>query len=85
MDAKFTEAAERVKSLKKRPSDGELLELYGLFKQATTGDVSGAKPGLFDIKGRKKFESWAKLKGTPQDNAAASYVSLVEQLAQKQG
>ena len=85
MDAKFTEAAERVKSLKKRPSDSELLELYGLFKQATSGDVSGDKPGLFDLKGRKKFEAWGKLKGTAQATAATTYVALVERLAQKQG
>ncbi len=81
MEIKFTEAAERVKSLTTRPSDGELLELYGLFKQATTGDVTGSKPGLFDIKGRKKFEAWAKLKGTSQKMASDSYVALVERLA----
>lgn len=35
---RFDEAAERVKTLTKRPTDMELLELYGLFKQATIGD-----------------------------------------------
>jgi hypothetical protein len=35
---KFNEAAQSVKNFKKRPSDGELLELYALFKQATAGD-----------------------------------------------
>nr|CAD7407381.1 unnamed protein product [Timema cristinae] len=38
LDEKFNKAAEDVKNLTKRPSDGELLELYSLFKQATVGD-----------------------------------------------
>jgi diazepam-binding inhibitor (GABA receptor modulating acyl-CoA-binding protein) len=83
MSAKFKEAAERVKSLTKRPSDSELLELYGLFKQATSGDAAGAKPGLFDIKGKKKFEAWTKLKGTAQEKAAEAYVALVDRLEKK--
>ncbi len=85
MDATFTQAADRVKALKKRPSDGELLQLYGLFKQATAGDVTGDKPGLFDLKGRKKYEAWAKLKGTGKEQAAAGYVKLVDELAKKLG
>jgi len=71
--------------LKKRPSDGELLELYGLFKQATVGDVNGDKPGLFDLKGRKKYESWSRLKGTDKESAAARYIQLVAGLKQKLG
>ena len=36
---KFNAAAEQVKVLKTKPNDTELLDLYGLFKQATVGDV----------------------------------------------
>ena len=36
----FLEAAEIVKTLKSKPNDAEMLELYGLFKQATVGDVN---------------------------------------------
>jgi acyl-CoA-binding protein len=35
---RFEAAAEEVKSLTKRPTDVELLELYALYKQATVGD-----------------------------------------------
>jgi len=31
----------------KKPSNDELLQLYGLFKQATVGDVNTERPGLF--------------------------------------
>jgi len=36
----FLESAEKVKHLKTKPNDGEMLELYGLYKQATVGDVN---------------------------------------------
>lgn len=40
MQAEFEKAAEDVKNLKTRPSDQELLDLYGLYKQAVVGDVN---------------------------------------------
>lgn len=36
----FETAAENVKNLVKKPNDQELLELYGLYKQGTVGDVN---------------------------------------------
>ena len=44
-------------------------------------DVSGAKPGFFDFVGTAKYEAWAKLKGTAQDDAKKKYVELVKKLA----
>lgn len=40
---RFNEAAERVKTLTKRPTDKELLELYAFFKQGTFGDNKTSK------------------------------------------
>jgi diazepam-binding inhibitor (GABA receptor modulating acyl-CoA-binding protein) len=48
--AKFEDAQARVKKLAKSPSNDDLLELYALYKQATTGDVSGSRPGMLDMK-----------------------------------
>lgn len=39
----FDTAAEHVKNLVKKPSDDELLQIYGLFKQGTVGDVNTGK------------------------------------------
>lgn len=39
----FTTAAEEVQKLSTKPSNDELLELYGLFKQATVGDNETCK------------------------------------------
>ena len=41
LSAKFEDAQTRVKQLSKSPSTDDLLELYALYKQATSGDVSG--------------------------------------------
>lgn len=76
----FDEAQVKVKDLKKSPGNDKLLELYALYKQGTTGDVSGKRPGMLDVKGRAKYDAWAVRKGTSQDEAKAAYVALVEKL-----
>uniref|UniRef100_A0A0R3RSX9 ACB domain-containing protein n=1 Tax=Elaeophora elaphi TaxID=1147741 RepID=A0A0R3RSX9_9BILA len=58
----FNEAVAKVKELKRRPSDDELLELYGLYKQAVVGDNTSSKPWV-DFKARAKWEAWEKRKG----------------------
>lgn len=77
---KFDAAAKAVQKLAQRPSNEQLLELYALFKQATDGDVTGSRPGMFDLKGRAKFDAWAGKKGTAADSAMKAYVALVTKL-----
>ena len=79
--AKFEAAQKRAKELTKTPSNDELLELYAFYKQATSGDVSGSRPGMLDLKGRAKFDAWAKKKGTTKDDAMTKYAALVDRLA----
>lgn len=83
VSAAFEEKAEAVKNLPSKPSDTELLELYGLFKQATVGDNTTQKPGVFDFKGKYKWESWENQKGKSQEAAEAEYIALVESLIAK--
>jgi acyl-CoA-binding protein len=84
-DDAFVAAQERVKSLKRRPGNDELLALYGLYKQATEGDVTGSRPGLFDPKGRAKFDAWSARKGTAAADAKQAYVALVAELVKTHG
>ena len=79
--AKFEDAQARAKKLTKTPSNDALLELYALYKQATSGDVSGSRPGMLDLKGRAKFDAWSKKKGTSKDDAMTKYAALVDRLA----
>ncbi|MEP0775338.1 MAG: acyl-CoA-binding protein [Acidobacteriota bacterium] len=80
-EAEFDAAVTRAKSLPRRPSDEQLLELYGLYKQATAGDVHGEEPGFFDFVGRAKYDAWARRKGMSAEEARRAYVALVDQLA----
>lgn len=56
------------------------LQLYALFKQASSGDVSGSKPGMMDFVGRAKYNAWEELKGTSSDEAMQQYIDLIESL-----
>lgn len=76
----FERAADAVKRLPARPDDATMLKLYALYKQGSSGDVSGPKPGFFDFVGAAKYEAWEKLRGTEADAARQQYVDLVRKL-----
>ncbi|KAI8145972.1 putative acyl-coA-binding protein [Fennellomyces sp. T-0311] len=78
--AEFDKAAEEVKNLPTKPSDDDLLKLYGLFKQATVGDNNTAKPGMFDLKGKYKWQAWEDVKGKSKEDAEKEYIAFVEEL-----
>lgn len=79
-NARFAQAQEEVKQLPERPGNLTLLRLYALFKQATVGDADGERPGMTDIVGKYKHDSWAALRGMSQEAARQQYVELVESL-----
>jgi diazepam-binding inhibitor (GABA receptor modulating acyl-CoA-binding protein) len=76
----FERAALAAKSLPERPDNETMLRLYALFKQGSTGDVSGDKPGFFDFVGVAKYEAWQKLRGTSTEQAQMQYVEMVRKL-----
>ena len=59
----FAGAQTRVRSLSRTPDASELLELYSLYKQGSSGDVQGSRPGMLDFKGRAKHDAWSGKKG----------------------
>ncbi|MDB5895346.1 MAG: putative Acyl-CoA-binding protein, partial [Rhodoferax sp.] len=44
LKAAFATAVAESKNLSERPDNATLLKLYGLYKQASAGDVAEAKP-----------------------------------------
>jgi acyl-CoA-binding protein len=80
LQKRFEQATKDVQALPDRPDNDTLLRLYALYKQGAEGDVSGDKPGFFDFVGTAKYEAWAKLKGTAQDDAKKKYIDLVKKL-----
>ncbi|MBN7812847.1 acyl-CoA-binding protein [Algoriphagus sp. H41] len=77
------EAVALTQKFTSKPSNEELLKLYGLYKQATEGDNEGERPGGFDFKAAAKYNSWLAYKGKSKSEAAELYVELVGQLAEK--
>lgn len=77
----FQAAVTRSRTISTRPSTEDLLAMYSLFKQASDGDVSGKRPGVFDLKGRAKYDAWAGRKGLSKDDAMTEYIALVDKLA----
>ncbi|EHA52252.1 hypothetical protein MGG_06177, partial [Pyricularia oryzae 70-15] len=79
----FQKAIVDSKKLLKKPSNEELLELYGLFKVGTGEDITKAEaPGMFDLKGKSKKNAWQKIvdEGVTPEQAQEKYVALVEKL-----
>ncbi|XP_038573980.1 acyl-CoA-binding protein homolog [Micropterus salmoides] len=85
MTESFKKAVEEVKVLKQRPNYDEIGVLYGLYKQATVGDINIECPGIFDLAGRGKWNAWDKKKGLGKDEAMTAYVEVVEKLKAKYG
>ena len=85
LEAEFKEACAKVEKLPKKPSDDELLQIYGLFKQATVGDVNTGRPGMLDFKGKSKWDSWEKNKGKSKEDAMREYINKANVLAETYG
>jgi acyl-CoA-binding protein len=79
----FEAAAAAVTKAKRDPGNDLKLKLYANYKQATEGDVKGEKPGFTEFVNRAKYEAWAKLKGTPTEEAMKAYVKLVERVTRE--
>ena len=80
LQEQFAQAQADSKNLSERPDNMTLLKIYALYKQGSSGDVEGSRPGFTDMVGRAKYDAWAALKGTSQDDAMQQYVDLIEEL-----
>ena len=80
LEARFDEAVVQSKSLPQRPDNATLLRIYALYKQASSGDVAGKRPGMTDFVARAKHDAWAALQGKPPKDAMQDYVELIESL-----
>ena len=77
LQTKFEAAAEAVKKAKenmdKLPQEKKE-EVYGLYKQATVGDINIAEPGVTDPLGQAKFKAWSAKKGLTKEEAQQDYI-----------
>lgn len=87
--AHFDAAVEYVRSL---PKDGPVqmsnsvkLQFYGLYKQATEGDVQGTQPWAVQVEARSKWDAWNSRKGMSSDEAKLEYVRLLINVTKENG
>ncbi len=76
----FDDAVAASKNLSERPDNNTLLKLYALYKQGSSGDAQGERPGITDFIGRAKFDAWSGIAGTSKEDAMRQYVDLIESL-----
>ena len=80
LKAQFEQAVADSKSLPEKPDNMTLLRLYALYKQGTSGDADGKRPGFGDMVGRAKWDAWNALQGMAQEDAQQQYIELIESL-----
>ncbi|KXN88623.1 Acyl-CoA-binding protein [Leucoagaricus sp. SymC.cos] len=82
--AKFDKAVSIVQNLPKdgpvQPTQDDQLFFYARYKQATIGDVNIERPGLFDFKGKVKWDAWDEIKGKSKEDAMKEYVEKLLEL-----
>ncbi|KAH6659003.1 acyl CoA binding protein [Truncatella angustata] len=84
----FKQAVIDSKKLTSKPSNDDLLEFYAYFKVGTGEDFSSAaKPGMFDLKGKAKYNAWENVHkdGLSAKEAQDKYVELIEAAKNKYG
>ena len=81
LKAQFEQAVVDSKSLPEKPDNMTLLKLYALYKQASSGDAEGKRPGFGDMVGRAKWDAWNGFKGTASADAMQQYIDLIESLS----
>ncbi|MGI4873464.1 MAG: acyl-CoA-binding protein [Janthinobacterium lividum] len=90
LQEQFEAAAQQVNDLPAATAAPHMTELYGLYKQATEGDINmqgdevdadaatkaSGPAGL----SQAQWESWDKYKGTPEEDAKRQYVAKVAEI-----
>ena len=90
IQAQFDAAVQQVNNLPDATAAQHMTELYGLYKQATEGDINmqgdqvdadaatkaSGPAGL----SQAQWESWDKYKGTPEEDAKRQYVAKVTEI-----
>lgn len=83
VEKEFTNISEKVKKLKTRPSNADLLVLYGLYKQSNDGDCNIDQPWAVQMEARAKWDAWNEYKGMEKNKAMKKYIKKATELIEK--
>jgi diazepam-binding inhibitor (GABA receptor modulating acyl-CoA-binding protein) len=84
IETKFNKYVLEYVMLKTEVTQNDRLQLYGLYKQATVGDINIEVPSIFEVLERKKWDSWFYFKGLSLETAKKEYNKYYEYLVNKQ-
>ncbi|XVE70690.1 hypothetical protein DITRI_Ditri10aG0090700 [Diplodiscus trichospermus] len=76
----FQEFAAKAKTLAPTTKDADKLILYGLYKQATVGNVNSDRPRIFSPAERAKWDAWKAVEGKTKEQAMTEYIAKVKEL-----
>jgi diazepam-binding inhibitor (GABA receptor modulator, acyl-CoA-binding protein) len=85
LDDEFNQAVIDVQNLIVKPTNQDLLKLYGLYKQSLYGSNKEKEPSLFDFTGRLKYKAWANVKSLSKNMAKQDYIKLVDEFKKQYG
>merc|ERR1711907_334817 len=69
----------------KKSNNDEKLRAYGLYKQATVGDVNIDRPGMFSFEAKSKWDAWKACEGKSTEDAQAAYLEEIKEQFAKYG
>lgn len=85
-EEKFHAAVNVIRSLPKngsyQPSNELMLRFYSYYKQATLGPCKGARPAIWNVVGRAKFDAWKTLGEMTSQAAMDSYVAELHRIVE---
>lgn len=61
------------------------LKMYGMGMQGEHGDVTGEKPGIFDLIARLKYESWEEYRGIKKEFAQKMLIVYASKVLEDEG
>eukprot|EP00164_Ancoracysta_twista_P001474 GFYU01001923.1.p1 GENE.GFYU01001923.1~~GFYU01001923.1.p1 ORF type:complete len:427 (-),score=127.09 GFYU01001923.1:143-1423(-) len=63
-----------------RPDNNTMLQVYALYKQATSGPNTTDKPGMMDFVGKAKWQAWSDLKDMDKETAMKEYIGKINDI-----
>lgn len=79
LETQFKEAAERAANPPVELDNTQRLRFYGLYKQATLGDVTTDRPGIFSPTDRAKWDAYKECEGMDKEAAMKAYIEFTEE------
>lgn len=86
VESRYATAVTTSKTLNQKPSNDELLRMYGMFKYVKEGNAIGNAPNmLWNAAGNYKWHEWQKYDNRDPNEVREEYIAYVNSLVAKYG